>query len=93
MAYTSTGMQVARSYFTLMELLMRSHTASIVELDARVLRHLCVSLTEGVKSHEVAISSQYVLARVLCPHIFMSAFDIVGAQLRSSTSLLSASAK
>ena len=28
-------------------------TATIVELDARVLRHLCGSLTEGLKSHEV----------------------------------------
>jgi len=54
--------KVARAYFTLMELLMRSHTATIVNLDARVLRHLCGSLTEGLKSHEVATSSQCAAA-------------------------------
>jgi exportin-7 len=54
--------KVARAYFTLMELLMRSHTATIVGLDTRVLRHLCSSLTEGLKSHEVAISSQCAAA-------------------------------
>jgi len=53
---------VAKAYFTLMELLLRSHTATIVELDARVLRHLCGSLTEGLKSHEVSISSQCAAA-------------------------------
>ena len=41
---------------------MRSHTGTIVELDSRVLRHLCNSLTEGLKSHEVAISSQCAAA-------------------------------
>ena len=46
---------------------MRSHTATIVELDPRVLRHLCGSLTEGLKSHEVSISSQYAIARVHQP--------------------------
>ena len=54
--------KLSRAYFTLMELLMRSHTATIVALDARVLRHLCSSLTEGLKSHEVAISSQCAAA-------------------------------
>ena len=54
--------KVARAYFTLMELLMRSHTAMIVDLDARILRHLCSSLAEGLKSHEVSISSQCAAA-------------------------------
>lgn len=54
--------KVARSYFTFMELLMRSHTTTIVKLDTRVLRHLCSSITEGLKSHEVAISSQCAAA-------------------------------
>jgi len=53
---------VSRAYFTLMELLMRNHTAVIADLDAPVLRHLCNSLTEGLKSHEVAISSQCAAA-------------------------------
>ena len=35
---------------------------TIVALDAHVLRHLCNSLTEGLKSHEVAISSQCAAA-------------------------------
>lgn len=54
--------KVSRSYFSLMELLMRSHTPTLVELDGQVLRHLCASLTEGLKSHEVATSSQCAAA-------------------------------
>ncbi len=50
--------QVSRAYFTMMELLLRSHTATIANLESSVLRHLCGSLAEGLKSHEVAISSQ-----------------------------------
>jgi hypothetical protein len=38
--------KAARAYFALMELLMRSHTAALVELDPAVLRHLCALLTE-----------------------------------------------
>mmetsp|Transcript_19244 Transcript_19244/g.49244 ORF Transcript_19244/g.49244 Transcript_19244/m.49244 type:complete len:170 (-) Transcript_19244:401-910(-) len=34
----------------------------IAELEPAVLRHLCNSLTEGLKSHEVAISSQCAAA-------------------------------
>ena len=51
-----------RTLDTLLELLMRSHTAAIVALDSPVLRHLCASLTEGLKSHEVATSSQCAAA-------------------------------
>jgi len=58
MAYT----KVCKAYFTLMELLMRNHTAMLVELDTAVLRHICSSLQEGLKSHEVAISSQCAAA-------------------------------
>ena len=54
--------KVAKAYFTLMELLLRSHTATIVDLDTQILKHLCHSLTEGLKSHEVAISSQCAAA-------------------------------
>jgi len=54
--------KVSRAYFTLMELLMRSHTAVIADLEPPVLGHLCNSLTEGLKSHEVAISSQCAAA-------------------------------
>jgi exportin-7 len=45
-----------------MELLMRNHTTVIAELEPPVLRHLCNSLSEGLKSHEVAISSQCAAA-------------------------------
>mmetsp|Transcript_7505 Transcript_7505/g.12746 ORF Transcript_7505/g.12746 Transcript_7505/m.12746 type:complete len:1077 (-) Transcript_7505:234-3464(-) len=58
MAYT----KVCKAYFTLMELLMRNHTAMLVELDTPVLRHICRSLQEGLKSHEVATSSQCAAA-------------------------------
>jgi len=58
MAYT----KVCKAYFALMELLMRNHTAMLVELDTAVLRHICASLQEGLKSHEVAISSQCAAA-------------------------------
>jgi hypothetical protein len=45
-----------------MELLMRNHTATLVELDTPVLKHICTSLQAGLKSHEVAISSQCAAA-------------------------------
>lgn len=54
--------KLSRAYFTLMELLMRNHTTVIAELEPPVLRHLCNSLSEGLKSHEVAISSQCAAA-------------------------------
>lgn len=54
--------KVSRAYFSLMELLMRSHTSMLVELDGSILRHLCASLNEGLKSHEVATSSQCAAA-------------------------------
>jgi len=58
MAYT----KVCKAYFTLMELLMRNHTATLVELDTPVLKHICTSLQSGLKSHEVSISSQCAAA-------------------------------
>jgi len=68
--------KVARAYYTLMELLMRSHTSTIVHLDARVLRHLCGSLTQGLKSHEVATSSQCAAAlEHLAAHRFREIAD------------------
>ena len=54
--------KVCKAYFTLMELLMRNHTATLVELDTPVLQHICSSLQAGLKSHEVAISSQCAAA-------------------------------
>lgn len=54
--------KVCKPYFTLMELLMRNHTAMLVELDTVVLRHISISLQEGLKSHEVAVSSQCAAA-------------------------------
>lgn len=50
--------KVTRAYFTLVELLMRNHAPMIVELDTSVLSHICRSIQEGLKSYEVAISSQ-----------------------------------
>jgi len=32
---------------------MRNHTATLVELDTPVLKHICTSLQNGLKSHEV----------------------------------------
>lgn len=58
MAYT----KVSKGYFTLLELLMRNHAAMIVELGTPVLKHICLSLQEGLKSYEVAISSQCAAA-------------------------------
>ena len=58
MAYT----KVSKGYFTLLELLMRNHTSMLVELDSAVLTHICHSLQEGLKSYEVAISSQCAAA-------------------------------
>ena len=54
--------KVCKPYFALMELLMRNHTAMLVELDTAVLRHISVSLQEGLQSHEIAISSQCAAA-------------------------------
>ena len=54
--------KVCRTYFTLMELLMRNHTQTFAALDTPVLRHICASLQEGLKAHEVAISSQCAAA-------------------------------
>jgi hypothetical protein len=48
--------KVCKAYFTLMELLMRNHTATLVELDTPVLKHICTSLQAGLKSHEVRAS-------------------------------------
>lgn len=41
---------------------MRNHTATLVELDTPVLKHICTSLQSGLKSHEVSISSQCAAA-------------------------------
>eukprot|EP00310_Coccolithus_braarudii_P013215 CAMPEP_0183349442 /NCGR_PEP_ID=MMETSP0164_2-20130417/13624_1 /TAXON_ID=221442 /ORGANISM="Coccolithus pelagicus ssp braarudi, Strain PLY182g" /LENGTH=433 /DNA_ID=CAMNT_0025521157 /DNA_START=1 /DNA_END=1302 /DNA_ORIENTATION=+ len=72
MAYT----KVCKAYFTLMELLMRNHTAMLVDLDTAVLRHICASLQEGLKSHEVAISSQCAAAlEHLAAYHFRQMFD------------------
>mmetsp|Transcript_23338 Transcript_23338/g.78457 ORF Transcript_23338/g.78457 Transcript_23338/m.78457 type:complete len:1080 (-) Transcript_23338:139-3378(-) len=54
--------KVAKTYFTLIEILMRNHTSTMVQLDTRVLRHICSTLQEGLKSHEVSISSQCAAA-------------------------------
>jgi len=54
--------KVAKTYFTLVEILMRNHTATMVKLDTRVLTHLASTLQEGLKSHEVSISSQCAAA-------------------------------
>ncbi|KAL1520643.1 hypothetical protein AB1Y20_022216 [Prymnesium parvum] len=54
--------KVTRAYFMLIELLMRNHATMVVELDTSVLRHICLSLQEGLKSYEVAISSQCAAA-------------------------------
>ena len=53
---------MSKCYFTLLELLMRNHAPMICELDTSVLAHICRSLQEGLKSHEVAISSQCAAA-------------------------------
>ena len=54
--------KVAKAYFTLMELLMRNHAAMLIEFDTSALRPIFSSLEEGLKSHEVAISSQCAAA-------------------------------
>ncbi|KAJ1634368.1 hypothetical protein T492DRAFT_836910 [Pavlovales sp. CCMP2436] len=54
--------KLAKTYFTLIEILMRNHTSTMVKLETLVLAHITNTLQEGLKSHEVSISSQCAAA-------------------------------
>ena len=58
MLLLGSSWQVARSYYSLLDVLCHNHVATLATSDTRTFTFLMTSLDQGLKSLEVQISSQ-----------------------------------